>query len=59
MKTIVKILSLIGLVLTLLPAILYFYDYISADLHKQLMLCGTLIWFVSAPLWMNKSQEAS
>ncbi|WPP53258.1 hypothetical protein [Catalinimonas niigatensis] len=58
MKSLLKILSLVGLLLTLIPSILYFSGYISAEQHKLLMLIGTALWFLTAPFWMNKSEEA-
>lgn len=58
MKNLLKILSYIGLLLTLIPSILYFSGTISADTHKMLMFTGTVLWFLSAPFWMNKAEEA-
>jgi hypothetical protein len=46
----------VGLALTLLPSILTFYGTISLENSKIYMFIGTIIWFVSAPTWMNKSQ---
>ncbi len=55
MKQLIKIVSILGLALTLLPSILLFQEVISANLCKQLMLLGTVMWFTTAPSWMNKS----
>jgi hypothetical protein len=54
MKTILKIVSFIGLILTVVPSILVFNDSITLDMHKWLMLLGAILWFVTAPFWMNK-----
>ena len=54
MKTIFKLISLIGLVLTLLPSILVFNGTITLDNNKWLMMVGTILWFASVPFWMNK-----
>lgn len=54
MKPIIKIISLLGLVLTLIPSFLVFYGITSLDNNKLLMLLGTIIWFVTAPSWMNE-----
>ena len=54
MKTTLKLISLIGLVLTLSPSILVFSGSISIDMNKWLMILGAILWFVSAPFWMNK-----
>ena len=57
MKLLVKFISYIGLVLTLIPSLLVLTGYISLDSCKMLMLIGTIVWFVSAPSWMNKAEE--
>lgn len=54
MRSLLKILSYIGLGLTLIPSVLVFSGNISIDVSKTLMLLGTVIWFLSAPSWMNK-----
>jgi len=54
MKTILKILSFIGLILTVVPSFMVFSGSITLDMHKWLMLIGTLVWFFTAPFWMNK-----
>ena len=50
-----KIVSLIGLILTLLPSIFVFYGQFTLETCKILMIIGTLIWFISAPRWINKT----
>lgn len=57
MKTLAKIISYIGLGLSIVPAILVFQGSIAADTCKQLMAAGTLMWFITAPSWMNKAEE--
>ncbi len=54
MKMILKIISAIGLILTLAPSFMVFSGAITIDSHKWLMLLGTILWFVTAPFWMNK-----
>jgi hypothetical protein len=51
--------SITGLLFTLVPSVLYFYDHITFDIHKTLMLLGTALWFLSAPFWMNKPKETT
>jgi hypothetical protein len=58
MKKILIIISFIGLVLTLLPSFLVFANAISWDTYLLLMNVGTIMWFVSAPFWMEKKDEA-
>jgi len=55
MKMILKIISFIGLILTVLPSFMVFSGSITLDMHKWLMLLGTILWFVTAPFWMNKN----
>jgi hypothetical protein len=52
-----KIFSFIGLGLTLIPSFLVFQGIIEPSLSKTLMLVGTIIWFFTAPQWLNKFQE--
>lgn len=56
MKTLLKILSLAGLLLTITPSVLVFAQEISLDAHKTYMIFGMVLWFFTAPFWM-KEQE--
>jgi len=53
MKTILKIISLAGLLLTILPAIAVFKGFIEIENHYTLMAVGMVLWFGSAPFWMK------
>lgn len=57
MKTLLKIVSLVGLLATIVPSFLVFADIITLDTNKLLMIIGTLLWFISVPFWMNKKVE--
>ncbi len=57
MKLLVKLISYISLGLTLIPSFLVFTGDLSLDYSKMLTLAGTIIWFVSAPSWVNKKRE--
>jgi len=54
MKTVLKIISAIGLALTLVPAIFVFMQAIEFSTHKSLMTIGMLLWFLSTPFWMKQ-----
>jgi hypothetical protein len=54
MKTILKIVSVAGLILTVVPSFMVFSESITLDMNKWLMLLGTILWFGTAPFWMNK-----
>lgn len=57
MKMILKIISYIGLVLTVIPSFLVFQGVIDLETNNYLMISGTIIWFVTAPRWMNSETE--
>ena len=57
MKSFIKLISYIGLALTIIPAFLVFNGKITLEFSKWLMLIGTIIWFLSAPTWMNKNES--
>lgn len=52
MKTVLKLASLAGLGLTVMPAFLVFADAITWGTHATLMFVGTVLWFATAPFWM-------
>ena len=52
LKPIAKIISLIAFVVLIVPSVLYLAGKIELDRVKSLMLIVTVIWFVSASLWM-------
>ncbi len=49
MQVFVKLISLAGLGLTLVPAFLVFAGRIDLAAHKNLMILGAVLWFASAP----------
>lgn len=57
MQFILKIISYLGLILTVVPSFLVFAGVIELSFHKTLMLIGTLLWFLTAPFWMNKEKQ--
>jgi len=57
MKTLTKLISVTGLGLTIVPAFLVFFQKITLQSHYHLMLIGTILWFISAPFWMNKKSH--
>ena len=54
MRMVFRMVSIIGLVLTLIPAVLVFMQKIPFESHLWLMLLGTVIWFISAPFALKK-----
>ena len=53
MNTLLKLASLVGLLLTVVPAFLVFAGTITWQTHATLMLVGTVLWFATAPFWMH------
>ena len=58
MKSILKILSVVGLLLTVVPSFLVFTGDMAPGTHKTLAFIGTLVWFLSAPFWMKSTSDA-
>mgnify|MGYP001607320547 CR=1 FL=1 len=56
MRLAMKIVSAIGLGLTIVPSLLVFLNVISWQTHADLMTAGMVIWFASAPAWMKLSR---
>ena len=51
-KTIAKPISWISLVVLILPSILFLAGRMELDRVKWIMLLATIVWFVSAGMWM-------
>ena len=54
MKLIIKLISYTGLVLTLVPSLLVFTGTVNLNSFKVLMIIGGVMWFTTAPFWVNK-----
>lgn len=53
MRSILKILSFSGLLMTIGPPLFFFNGVITIEENHLLMLIGTVIWFITAPFWIN------
>ena len=53
-----RVLSWIALAGSIVPAILFFNGQITLDQTKLWMLVSTVLWFVTAPLWMDRPPAA-
>ena len=58
MNFLLKLLSFIGLGLSVIPSFMVFYNQLDLVTYKQLMLVGTVLWLVTAPWWINKDSNA-
>jgi hypothetical protein len=55
---IIKLISYLSLVGTIVPAILVFFNAMDLQTNKTIMAVSMVIWFATAPLWINeKSKE--
>ena len=57
MKTILIVLSVLGLILTIAPAFLVFAGTIPWTTHSNLMAAGMVLWFATAPFWLGKKES--
>ena len=57
MKPLLKLVSFVGLALTVVPAFLVFAGVMTWDRYATWMLVGTLLWFLSAPFWMKRHPD--
>ena len=59
MKIIAQIISWICLVVLIAPSVLYLAGKMT-DLNqvKRLMLLATIVWFITAPVWMLSQKSA-
>lgn len=53
MKSILKLISYLGLALTVVPSLLVFNGLIELRTHYILMGIGMFLWFGTAPFWMQ------
>jgi len=58
MKILLKIVSIIGLALTVVPSFMVFSGSMEFSMHTTLALIGTFLWFLSAPFWMKSTSDA-
>ena len=57
MKRILQLISLTGLLLTIVPPVLFFIGTISHTTQNMLMLIGAFTWFISAFFWLGKKSK--
>ena len=54
MKAIARLVSLVSLVGTILPPVLFFTGHLDLDATKRWMLVATIVWFAATPVWMDR-----
>ena len=55
MNALLKLISAVGLALTVVPAALVFLAGMEWETHATLMAIGTALWFATAPFWMREA----
>jgi hypothetical protein len=59
MKTLLQMISLAGILLTIVPPVLFFFGNISHPVQNTLMIIGAVVWFGSAGFWLGRKVESS
>ena len=54
MKTLLPIVSYLGLALVIVPPLAYLAGAMDKSVMSSVMLAGTIVWFASVPFWMNR-----
>ena len=54
MKNAARAISLVALVATILPPLLFFAGRMDIDTMKSWMLAATVAWFAATPVWMER-----
>ena len=58
MLNLLKIIGRIGLLVTILPAVLFLFGWMTLDAVKLCMILGTVIWLIIAPVVQKLNKEA-
>ena len=59
MKRILQTISLIGILFTIVPPVLFFNEKINQPQQNWLMLLGAIVWFISAYFWLGRKSKKS
>lgn len=54
MKNVARLVSLVSLIGTILPPVLFFTGAMTLASTQTWMLGATIAWFVATPLWMDR-----
>jgi len=56
-SSLLKIISYLALAGTIIPSILVFVGDMSLQTNKNIMTISMVVWFVTAPFWINRKAE--
>lgn len=57
MRTLLIVISIIGLMFTIIPSVLVFTQHISFETHKLYMAIGMFMWFGTAVFWIKEQDK--
>ncbi|MCG8310607.1 MAG: hypothetical protein MI975_24670 [Cytophagales bacterium] len=55
--TLLKIISYLALAGTIIPSFMVFFGDLDIKTNKQIMAFAMLVWFATAPFWINKKRK--
>ena len=58
-NSLLKIISFVGLTLTVVPSFFVWLGALPWSVHAILMAVGMVLWFGTAPFWMGKKKASS
>ena len=50
-----KIISYVALIGTIIPSLLVFFGNLDIEVNKTIMTISMIVWFATAPFWINKN----
>lgn len=56
-STLLKIISYLSLAGTIIPSFVVFFGDMDLQLSKSIMAVSMVVWFLTAPFWINKKSE--
>jgi hypothetical protein len=56
-RRVFQILSSVSLILTILPAVLFYAGLMDLERMKWIMLVATVVWFAATSFWMGRPEE--
>jgi len=58
MRKLLQLISIVALIATLVPAVMFMNGSIDLDMVKTLMTIATFVWFIVTPFWMGREQKS-
>ena len=59
MRISLQVISLLALIMTVVPSVLFLAGSVELDRVKLIMLVSTVVWFAVTPFWMNKKEKGT